>query len=166
MNLPKLLKCIKNEAPGGIIVQFFNANTIATWEHLYFATFNALLAFKQQYNRSRTLSVEILLYASTQHQIKKAIQVLGVHESTSDIALIVVGKNNRDLKLTFSLISKLIKAYPNETVLKISKEKFEYIQKLYGISTKTLQTNMKNADETQTLADLIIEKMALLSIMS
>ena len=107
-----------------------------------------------------------MLYASTQHQIKKAIQGLGVHESTSDIALIVVGKNNRDLKLTFSLISKLIKAYPNETVLKISKEKFEYIQKLYGISTKTLQTNMKNADETQTLADLIIEKMALLSIMS
>ena len=165
MNLPKLLKCIEDETPEGIIVQFFNANTIATWEHLYFATFNALVAFKQQYNRSRTLSVEILLYASTQHQIKKAISGLGVHKGTSDLALIVVGKNNQDLTLTFSLISKLVKVHPDETVLEISREKKGHIQRLYGISTKTLQTNMKNGNETQTLTDLIIEKMALLSIM-
>ena len=42
-------------------VQFFDADLIAGWEHIYFATINALKAFKNKTNISKNLPFECLL---------------------------------------------------------------------------------------------------------
>ena len=75
---------------GQVDIQFFNSQLIATWEHLYFAALNALTAFKNQRNLSQSLSVETLLYASGQRQIRKAIDSLGIKKRNGGLALIIL----------------------------------------------------------------------------
>ena len=41
----------------GTAVQFFNAELVATWQHLYFAVLNALLAFKNERNISKSVAM-------------------------------------------------------------------------------------------------------------
>jgi KEOPS complex subunit Cgi121 len=71
-----------------VAVQFFDAERIAGSVHLTFALLNALQAFDQQRNLSKSLEVEVLLYASGQRQIGKAIKMLGLRRDTTTIALL------------------------------------------------------------------------------
>jgi len=68
------LKDLRRLVPKGNFVQFFDAELIATWQHLYFAALNALLAFKDGNNISKTAQMEIVLYSAAQRQIEKAIK--------------------------------------------------------------------------------------------
>ena len=64
-------------------IQFFDADLIATNEHLYFATLNALQAFKNKTNISKSPAMEAMLYASAQRQIQKAIERSGIKPKTT-----------------------------------------------------------------------------------
>ena len=72
-------------------IQFFDAELIATQEHLYFAILNALQAFKNKTNHSKSLAMETILYASAQLQIQKAIERSGIKPKTKNMAV----DNNR-----------------------------------------------------------------------
>ena len=72
-NTPAFLSVLHKLLPGDIEIQFSDADFVASWEHLYFAIVNALTAFKNKRNISKSLAVETVLYASAQRQIKKAI---------------------------------------------------------------------------------------------
>ena len=43
----------------GTAVQFFNAEFVATWQHLYFAALNALTAFRSKRNISKNIAMEV-----------------------------------------------------------------------------------------------------------
>jgi tRNA threonylcarbamoyladenosine modification (KEOPS) complex Cgi121 subunit len=62
---------VRCDLPLEVEVQVFDADIVASWQHLYFAALNALVAFKNGRNLSKSLAVETVLYASGQRQIKK-----------------------------------------------------------------------------------------------
>lgn len=159
----KFLEKIRKEKQPNIETQFFDARLVATWQHLYFAVLNALTAFKNRENISKSLEVEIMLYASAQRQIQKAIRLLGIHHDSSDIAVVIVGEEPERLRTALSTIARHINAHPDETALELTREKMGVIQKAFKISDEELETVRKKDGLEEALTSLVIERVALLT---
>jgi tRNA threonylcarbamoyladenosine modification (KEOPS) complex Cgi121 subunit len=157
------LKIVSKERLLNTWVQFFNADLVATWQHLYFAVLNALLAFKNKTNISKSVSMETMLYASAQRQIRKAVEFMGVRSGSSNVALVVIGGSPAAVEAAFSAVSERIGAIADETVLDLSDEKVRCVRKAFGITEKELEAVMKEENAAQPIVDLVVERMALLS---
>jgi tRNA threonylcarbamoyladenosine modification (KEOPS) complex Cgi121 subunit len=145
-------------------IQFFNAQLVATWQHLYFAAVNALTAFSSKTNISNNLAMETLLYASAQRQIKKATETLGIKSTTKNIAVLVLAKDEKPSDDALNLIQKLISAERDDNTLEISQEKFVNIKRFFDISDVELFAKLeKKGLEKNALVDLVIEHGALLA---
>jgi len=144
-------------------IQFFNPNLIATTEHLYFATLNALYAFKHNKNISKSLAMETLLYASTQHQIQKAIQTIGIKSNMTEIAVTIISKNTQQITNTLNDLSNNLQAKPCNTVLDLTPKKICQIQQAFDITPQMIEVTTQNKKTDLALINLVIEKVALLS---
>lgn len=162
-DIEEFLRIIRKEKQPKVELQFFDAKLVATWQHLYFAVLNALTAFKNKENISRSLAMETMLYASAQRQIRKAMEILGIKPHTSEIALLIIEEEPETLKSALPAISKHINAQQDDTVLEISEKKAKLIQKTFKISDIELETVMKKDGLEKALTDLVIERMALLA---
>jgi len=146
-------------------VQFFDAELVAGWEHIYFAVLNALKAFENRLNISNSLAVETLLYASAQRQIKKAVELLGIKSSSSRVAVLALGETELKANNALETVSHLIPGKRDDSVLELNDEKFEGIQRLFGISEFELNAKLERKGmERKALTDLVIEHVALLAI--
>jgi tRNA threonylcarbamoyladenosine modification (KEOPS) complex Cgi121 subunit len=153
------------EKTAGVEVQFFNAELVAGWEHLYFAMLNALKAFENKHNISNSLAVETLLYASAQRQIKKAVAMLGIKSGSSKVAVLVLADSESILKKALETVSKILAGKPDDSVLELNEKKFADVMKFFGISEIELSAKLEKAGmEKKALADLVIEHVALLAI--
>jgi KEOPS complex subunit Cgi121 len=159
----EFLEAIRKEKQQNTAVQFFNAELVATWQHLYFAALNALRAFRNKRNISKNVAMEVMLYASAQRQIRKAIELVGVKCDSANIATVIIGENSDSVRTVLSAVSKRIGAEPDETVLELSKGKMRSICRAFDISERELGTVMKKNNFEQALVDLVVERMALLS---
>ena len=139
----EFLKKIHKEKPSNVETQFFDAKFVASWQHLYFAVLNALTAFKNKENISKTVTMETLLYASAQRQIRKAMELLGIRSETSEIALLIIGQNPETVKSALPIMSASVNVQHDDTVLELSEEQRRIIQKAFGISDLELKTVMK-----------------------
>ncbi len=145
-------------------VQFFDAKLIASYWHLYFAALNALKAFEKKLNISSSLSFEALLYASAQRQIRKAVKMIGIKPSSTQVAVLVIGKKRTEVDLALEKVSELISGNRDDEVLELTDEKFKGIQKLFSVSDLELGAKLRGTGlEKETLVDLVIEHVALLS---
>ena len=95
--------------------QLFDNRYIWGYRHLYSAIWHALNAKKNNRMISKTLSIEVLLYAAGQRQIKKAIALLGVKENIDDVVGLLIGeKDNQVINANIQLQKKLhLKPNPN-----------------------------------------------------
>jgi tRNA threonylcarbamoyladenosine modification (KEOPS) complex Cgi121 subunit len=145
--------------------QLINLNLIAGKEHLYFSILNALHGFKIRKNFSRSLGIEVILYASTQRQIKSAIEIMGA-KANQPVVLVAVDSNKEKLKNFISQASKFFDATLEDSILEEwSEEKIQRIINAFKISKdeiKALKT--KKTSIPETLKKLVIERIALLSI--
>lgn len=147
-----------------VSIQLFDAKLIAGWQHLYFATLNALKSFRNKTNISKSLAVECLLYASAQNQIKVALNLIGINKETSDIAVLVVADDEDAARNALSKVTRLIPTKRDDTVIDLSPEKTHFIKKLFGISDVELETKSTGTqtDNEKALFELVIEHVALL----
>lgn len=162
-DIEKFFETIRKEKPPNVEIQFFDAKLVATWQHLYFAVLNALTAFKNRENISKSLAMETMIYASAQHQIRKAMELLGVKLTTSEMAMLIIGEKPETIKSALSTVSKHVNGQCDERILELSKEKATLIQKTFGISDVELKTVIEKNDLARALTDLVIERMALLA---
>lgn len=161
-DVENFVKAAREATPQKASIQFFDADLVATWQHLYFAVLNAFLAFKNERNISKTVAMEVILYASAQRQIRKALQLIGVKSISTNVAAVIIDTNPDSVKAALFAVSKRVGAEPNETVLELTRAKTQNIRKAFGISDEELEVVTKK-DATQALIDLVIERTALLS---
>ena len=158
-----LLKLNRKEKPQDGNVQFFNAQLIASSEHLVFAVLNALEAFKNKTNISKSLAMETMLYASAQRQIQKAIDFLGIKPQSKKMAMVVISEHPDNIKAMLKHVSSILQAKPDDSVLNLTKEKIVKIQKAYSITSKMLNAVANLQDQERATVNLVIERVALLS---
>ena len=162
-NVEAFFKAICNEKPADVEIQFFDAQLVATWQHLHFAVLNALTAFENGGNISRNLAIEIMLYVSAQRQIRKAMKLLGIKPHLSNIAMTVVADRPDNARAMLSMTCKNLRVKPDATVIELTRSKEEGIRKAFDISEAELEAVRKGDDLEAALVDLVIERMALLS---
>jgi len=144
-------------------IQFFDARHVAGTQHLYFATLNALNAFKKQINISNNLEVEALLYASTQRQIQKAVKMLGIKQESTEIAALIIAEDVQKKTRYLRLVSENVPGERDDRVLELTNKKIEKIKKMFNISDIEFTAKLKKEGlENEALTDLVIERMALL----
>lgn len=152
---------------GRASTQFFDAKRVAGPEHLYFAALNALNAFKKKTNISNSLAVEALLYASAQRQITKAVEMLGINQGSSEIAVLIMAENRQQNDACKSLVTQMTNGERDDNVLELTDQKIKAIKKLFRISNREFEAKLKREGlERETLADLVIERVALLATRS
>jgi len=157
------LKANRKETRENLDLQFFDAQLIATQEHLYFAALNALQAFQNKTNISKSPAMETMLYASAQRQIQKAIQRCGIKPETTSMAVIIIGEDPTQLKNLLEAIGACVGVEPDEKVLEISKFKEHNIIETFQITDQELKTVMKNENREEAVVNLVIERVALLA---
>jgi tRNA threonylcarbamoyladenosine modification (KEOPS) complex Cgi121 subunit len=165
-NTEEFLQIVHKEKSVNVENQFFDAKLVATWQHLYFALLNALTAFKNGENISKNLAMETMLYASAQHQIRKATEMLGIKPNTTEIAMLLIGESSRSVESALAKVLRRIKAEQDDRVLGLTKEKSSIIQKAFGITDLELETAVKKGNLEKALVDLVIERVALLATQS
>jgi KEOPS complex subunit Cgi121 len=158
----EFVKASREATPQMASVQFFDADLVATWQHLYFAVLNALAAFKNERNISKSLAMEVMIYASAQRQIRKALQLIGVKSASVNVAVVIVGVNPDSVRAAVSVVSKRVGVEPDETVLELTREKTRSIRKAFGINAEEFEA-VDEKDAAQALVNLVIERTALLS---
>lgn len=157
------LEAINREKPVEVEIQFFDADIIATWQHLYFSVLNALVAFKNKENISKSLAMETMLYASTRRQIRKATQLVGIKPMSPNMAILVVEGKPEAVLSALANISTCINGQRDDSVLRLSEEKMERIKRAFEISEAELETVREGDGVEKAIIDLVIERVALLT---
>ncbi len=146
-----------------IDIQFFDAELIATQEHLYFAVLNALESFNNKTNQSKSPAMETMLYASAQRQIQKAIERSGIKPKTKNMAVTIIGEDPTQIQNTLEALTKSVGTDPDEGVLEITKTKETKIKKAFNIQNEELKT-LENSNQKNAIVNLVIEQVALLAV--
>jgi tRNA threonylcarbamoyladenosine modification (KEOPS) complex Cgi121 subunit len=159
----EFLKANRKEIKQTVDMQFFDAELIASQEHLYFAALNALQAFQNKTNISKSPAMETMLYASAQRQIQRAILRCGIKPETKNMAVLIIGEKQAPIQFVLEAINDFVGAEPDEKVLEMTKAKEKKILKTFQITDKELNTIIKNDDDEAAVVNLVIERVALLS---
>ncbi|HIH50713.1 MAG: KEOPS complex subunit Cgi121 [Candidatus Micrarchaeaceae archaeon] len=84
------------------VIQIFDSKRIASRVHLFGAYANALIAFKNKTNRTKSMGMEMLLFAAMTDQIEEAIGIIGA-KSSSDFVIFA------DRKAAFARLRPILK---------------------------------------------------------
>jgi tRNA threonylcarbamoyladenosine modification (KEOPS) complex Cgi121 subunit len=144
-------------------LQFFDAELIATKEHLYFAVLNALVAFNEVTNVSKSLAMETMLYASAKRQIQRAIEQCGIKPQTTSLAMTIIGVKPDEINRVLKAVTACINSEPDEQVLEMSRVKEKKIKEAFQISDTEIKAVLKNQDYSSAVVNLVIERVALLA---
>ena len=139
-----------------ILIQAIDADYVYGKSHLISAVEHAKRAFEHKTNSLNALELEILLYASGERQIQKAIEKIGVKKGTEKIAFIFIPKNKR----------KNLDDEGNQILLDLD---FKRDDKVLEGDINTLYRFGITKEEIYTIdermyGDLLLEKVALVDI--
>ncbi|MHA2407472.1 MAG: KEOPS complex subunit Cgi121 [Candidatus Ranarchaeia archaeon] len=154
-------------APYKSEIQLFNADLVATWEHLYFATIQAEAAFKNRTNLAKSIAMETILHASAQRQIEKALDNIGIHRDSNNIAILIIGKYKGDVLSIHPNVFRVLKALENPMSIDLTPSKIRDLKRFFKISPEEFRVSELAApklDPNQVLVNLIIDRCARLSL--
>ena len=160
-DVDKLIELLSAEASPHAF-QVFDADRVAGWRHLFFAALNAVKAFRDGYNVSKSLGIEVLVYASCQRQIREAFRIVGVRPGCSRMALVTLSEKRRGCLEAYRRCARLLGA-EDDSVLEVSGEKLEVIKEVYGVTPQEMESRCGEAPG-EAVSWLIVERMALLSV--
>jgi KEOPS complex subunit Cgi121 len=156
------LKTNRKQTCKNLDIQFFDAELISTQEHLYFAVLNALQAFSNKTNLSKSPAMETMLYASAQRQIQKAITRTGIKPQSHKMALVIISDDPKQIETALEALTESLGTKQDESVLDLTKNKKAKIKKAFGIPDEELKI-FKKINQTKAITNLVIERVALVS---
>ncbi|MFW9777910.1 MAG: KEOPS complex subunit Cgi121 [Candidatus Heimdallarchaeota archaeon] len=131
--------------------QLFDNRFIWGKRHLYSAVWHAYHAATHNQMISKTLSMEMLLYAAGQRQIQKAIEILGVRSSTRSLAGVILGDNLTPLREAYAYLRDVLDMQEDISLLN-----------QYNLKRDFVLTNLVELEvEHREMTDLDIEKAVL-----
>lgn len=138
----------------GCDITLLNADLIADRSHAEFAARKAIESWIRGRNIGRTLAMEILLYASANRQINKALE-MGVRENEeNNVVAVIIGDKN--------CIEKFKNAvdFKEKKVLKMNDEKIERLKKFFDIGDKEIDVT-----GVERIPEIIRERIVLFDIL-
>lgn len=146
---------------GQVELQFFDADIVATEQHLYFAVLNALQAFRGKTNISKSVAMETMLYASAQRQIQKCIEHIGIKPQSTNLAVVIVGEDSLKVEAQLKALTECFGTQPDASVLQLTADKQKKIVSAFEITEEEIKT--ENSPTEKAIVNLVIEHIALLA---
>ena len=148
------LQTLKDIASGyGITVQAIDSSKTAGSEHILAAAGKAIRAVQRHESISDDLGMEILLYASGNRQIKRALS-MGVRTGMNEIALVAVGD-----EMPEGAIRELENIVLVTDVTGYTREKRDAVTTFFGIT----ETEIAAVGE-EKIPQLVLERVALMGL--
>ena len=161
-----LLNLAKALSTNALACQFLDSTLIAGAGHLLSAAQNALNAQLGGYPIARSLDVEIILYASCQHQIGIALNTLGVKDELESVTLVVVGDTEEIVQDIFTRAISII-GHEISPSFVASASRFETIMTHFGIGIEELDaisSSSKIAHRFEALTKCIASRVSMVSL--
>lgn len=161
----ELLSIVRSLSNDSLTVQLMNGLLITDETHLLSAAQNALNAQNGGYMLSRSLDVEIIVYASAQRQIGRALKELGVYDYLEHIAVVAIGVDKETVEQS---LKELVRKVGTEFMIpfEASEERFERISEHFKIDEKevTTFTNSEDVFERQrALSRCVVSRVSLVA---
>jgi len=139
LNQKELIQIATSISNKTLTVQLLNAQLIANEFHLLSAAQNAIKAQQGNYMISRGLDVEIIVFASAQRQIGRALDELGVYDGLDELALVVIGSDPTSVERS---VKELTEAIGTEIIppFAATEEHIERVKQHFQISDKEINT--------------------------
>lgn len=141
-----------------IVIQVIDADIVYGKNHLISASQHAVRAFGQKKNSTNSLAMEILLYASGERQIQRAIQKVGIKKGNVNIALVFVDEVQENGKVSDTIVGKILEVLNLTRDDKVLEGDIDTLRK-FGITQQELMTVPKNKHR-----NLILEKVAMVDV--
>jgi tRNA threonylcarbamoyladenosine modification (KEOPS) complex Cgi121 subunit len=153
MGADALVKMASKRDEGIYAIQYLDSSLIVSVGHLLSAAQNAVNAWKGDYMLTRGLDAEVLVYASAQRQISRAIENLGVHDGLQSIALVVVGSDKRAVR---DVITKMVNKVGEEikTAFLPDRGRLERIMHHYDVNAKEIKV-FTDSDDVEIWAEAL-----------
>ncbi|MHA1863720.1 MAG: KEOPS complex subunit Cgi121 [Candidatus Thorarchaeota archaeon] len=108
LDTDKLLKLAKSLSKSVLAFQFLNSLMIVDEMHLLSGAQNAVNALKGDYMISRSLDVELVVYVSAQRQIGRALDVMGVNDELSSVAIVCIDEDEKKIRECLAEITEKV----------------------------------------------------------
>lgn len=153
MGADALVKLASEREEGIYAIQFLDSSLIVSVGHLLSAAQNAVNAWKGGYMLTRGLDAEVLVYASAQRQIGRAIENLGIRADLQSIALVVVGGEKKAVR---DVIKKMVNKVGEEIkpAFVPDRERLERIMHHFGVNEKEIKA-LTDSDEVEIWAEAL-----------
>jgi tRNA threonylcarbamoyladenosine modification (KEOPS) complex Cgi121 subunit len=164
-DLDLIIRTILEKYPQ-VDVQFVDLDKVPGSRFLFLATLNAMRSYHSRQRISRTLSMEILLFASANRQINEAIRLVGITPNTKETAVVLVARSEKEASEAASLLSQILEQNSNDALIDDwSAERIRNVRSLFEIGSKELKAAIrKNEPKAQAIERLAIERSALLTV--
>jgi tRNA threonylcarbamoyladenosine modification (KEOPS) complex Cgi121 subunit len=148
-------------------VQLLSPQCLAGFDHIFFASLNALKSFKQGRSISKSLAMELVVYASAQRQIEKAIRYLGVKDAEGSVVIVALGSDEERVISCVEAAAAVLDGRIQDSVVDIvEEEKLEHVKRFFGITDVEVEAVRRSGEsEGKVVERLIVERMAILSTM-
>ncbi len=163
-----------------VFIQIFNSDSLISPKHLYYASYFAEQAFSLSSNISKSKSMEYLIYASVQRQIKNAIETVGLpfdnensHPNQANI-VICADEKKKITSIVSPLMNALNSKMTEDTYPTLAPHRILRLQNLYQIGDFELEnailslghpldtsiTDLPEERKSQIFLHVMVEKMA------
>lgn len=139
-----------------LTIQILNADMLSGIRHIQFAVEKAIRSFGSGRNIANNLGMEIMLYASGNRQIDKALD-LGIKNGENRVAIVLVGENGTQ---EAALTVKTFLNSEDASLVEYSDRKKEYVLEIFGITAAELEAVGDNK-----IPELVLERVALVDIL-
>ncbi len=157
-----------NELSEKPIIQFFNADNIAGWMHLYTAAYFTVKSLVNLSTKIKSIELELIRWVSAQKQLSDAIALMGVKPNDKKIAVLSLGLSENTVR---DEIMKILSEYNLKEqlqLLEIDNSKIHNLKTIFRISDtefNTLLEDQSNPESAKTLLlKLIINRISALII--
>jgi KEOPS complex subunit Cgi121 len=130
------------------VIQAFDPDMVLSENQLIFSAHHAFKAFAEKRAIAKKIESELLLWAAGTRRIEEAVKKVGVKDAGKVVFLIQKGREGAVLRD--------LKAEPDETLLRMSREKAGRIAHSFGIN--------EDARSCYPLEELVLEKIAMLAL--
>lgn len=149
----QLLSLASDSVDDFLALQFFRADVTSGAGHVLSAAQNAVNAWQGGYGKTRSLSMEFLVYSSAQRQIGRALEEMGVRDGMESVAIAVIGKDQSDIE---SCLKNLIEAIGTEAdpMFEASAERLQKVMTHFDIKIKEIEALTSSAKLEEKMSAL------------
>ncbi|WEU39752.1 MAG: hypothetical protein OdinLCB4_004525 [Candidatus Odinarchaeum yellowstonii] len=139
------------------VIQFFNADKIAGWLHLYTSAYFTVKSLVKLSTKIKSIELELLRWVSAQKQLSDAINIMGVKEGDKRLAVLSIGLNENTVRDKISQILGEYNLIEQPELLEIDENKIQRLKRLFQISDTEFNSLLEDRDNPDSGKTLIIK---------